>query len=295
MHPPRPTPAQPRRGRPLPVPPGGELGPLQQRVPRERRPSLPRRRQPPRVRHPGVRLDRRSGRPRQGGGADPRRPRAQRRAAAARGGHPRRGVPLQEQHRLRRQLLRLPRELPRRARGRLHQVHRRAHPVPRDPPGLRRRGQGAADGPRRDVLREPARRAHLGGRVERDHAVSSDHQHTRRAARRRRALPSPPRHRGRLQHERVHDVPQDRGDVDRAAHAGGGLAPVARPHAREPHPRHPRDQPRHHLPSPGAARQRPRALGGRDAVGVPAARAAVRQAPRAVAAGGAGARRCGST
>ena len=52
----------------------------------------------------------------------------------------------------RRQLVRLPRELPRRARRRLLQVHRRAHPVPRDPPGLRRRGQGAADGTRRDVL-----------------------------------------------------------------------------------------------------------------------------------------------
>ena len=62
----------------------------------------------------------------------------QRRAAPARRGHPRRGLPLQEQHRLGRQLLRLPRELPRRARRRLHQVHRRAHPVPRDAPGVRR-------------------------------------------------------------------------------------------------------------------------------------------------------------
>ena len=33
------------------------LGPLQQRLPGERRPPLPRRRQPPRVRHPRVRLD----------------------------------------------------------------------------------------------------------------------------------------------------------------------------------------------------------------------------------------------
>ena len=52
----------------------------------------------------------------------------------------------------RRQLLRLPRELPRRARRRLRQVHRRAHPVPRHPPDLRRRRQGAADRTGRDVL-----------------------------------------------------------------------------------------------------------------------------------------------
>ena len=34
-------------------------------------------------------------------------------------------------------------------------------------------------------------------------------------------------------------------------------APVARHDAREPDPRHPRDQPRHHVPAQGAARQRP--------------------------------------
>jgi hypothetical protein len=50
--------------------------------------------------------------PRQGGGADPRGPARRRRAPAARRGHRRRGLPVQEQHRLRRQLLRLPRELP---------------------------------------------------------------------------------------------------------------------------------------------------------------------------------------
>ena len=47
--------------------------------------------------------------------------------------------------------------------------------------------------------------------------------------------------------------------------------PVARPHAREPDPRHPRDQPRHHVPPAGAPRQRARAVGGRDPVRVPAA------------------------
>jgi hypothetical protein len=46
-----------------------------------------------------------------------------------------------------------------------------------------RRWQGAADPPRRRVLREPARGAHLGGRLVRDDAVPADHQHPRRAAR----------------------------------------------------------------------------------------------------------------
>ena len=40
----------------------------------------------------------------------------------------------------------------------------------------------------------------------------ADHQHPRRAPRRRRALPAPPRHRGRLEHERVRHLPQGRGD-----------------------------------------------------------------------------------
>ena len=43
------------------------LGPEQQRLPAQRRPALPRRRQPPGVRHPRVRRDRRPGHPRQGG------------------------------------------------------------------------------------------------------------------------------------------------------------------------------------------------------------------------------------
>ena len=56
----------------------------------------------------------------------------------ARGGDPRRGLPLQEQHRLGRQLLRVPRELPDRAQRRVQPLHRGAHPVPRLPPDLRR-------------------------------------------------------------------------------------------------------------------------------------------------------------
>ena len=71
-------------------------------------------------------------------------------AAAARARGPRRGsLPLQEQHRLRGQLLRLPRELPRAAAGRLLAAVRRAHAVPRHAADPRGRGQGPADPPGR--------------------------------------------------------------------------------------------------------------------------------------------------
>ena len=70
----------------------------------------------------------------------------------ARGGHPRRHLPVQEQHRLGRQLLRLPRELPHEPARRLRPLRRGADPVPREPPDLRRRRQGAADRPGRHVL-----------------------------------------------------------------------------------------------------------------------------------------------
>ena len=51
------------------------------------------------------------------------------RAAPARGGHPRGHLPVQEQHRFRRQLLRLPRELPDQPARRLRALRRGAHPV----------------------------------------------------------------------------------------------------------------------------------------------------------------------
>ena len=60
------------------------------------------------------------------------------------------------------------------------------------------------------VLRQPARRAHLGGRLQRDHPLPADHQHPRRAARRRRALPPAARHRRRLEHERDDHAAQGR-------------------------------------------------------------------------------------
>ena len=49
-----PAPAQPGRGGSVPVPQGRQLGSKQQRVPAQRCPALPRRRQPPGVRHAGV-------------------------------------------------------------------------------------------------------------------------------------------------------------------------------------------------------------------------------------------------
>ena len=73
----------------------------------------------------------------------------------------------------------------------------------------------------------PARRAHLGGRLQRDHPVPADHQHPRRAARRRREVPPAARHRRRLEHVRDHHHAQgghrragagdDRGRASRSA------------------------------------------------------------------------------
>ncbi len=101
-----------RRGRPVPVPARRALGAVVERLPGERRAPVSRRRLAPRVRDTRVRSDPRAGGPRQGGGADPRAPAGGGGGAAARGGHRRRGLPVQEQHRLRGQLLRVPRELP---------------------------------------------------------------------------------------------------------------------------------------------------------------------------------------
>ena len=215
---------------------------------------------PPRVRHPRVRLDPRPRHPRQGRRADPRAAAGLGRAAPPRRGHPRRHLPLQEQHRLGRQQLRLPRELPHLASRRLRPLRRGADPVLRVPSDLCRRRQGAADRPRGDVLHRPAGRAHLGGRVVGHHPEPTDHQHARRAPRRRRALPPAPRDRRRLEHERVRHLPEGRRHVDPAAHARGPEPGAARPHAGEPDPGHPRDQPRHHLPAQGAPRQRPGAV-----------------------------------
>ena len=114
----------------------------------------------------------RPGHARPGRRADPRGPAGRRREAAARRGHRRRDLPVQEQHRLGRQLLRLPRELPGLPARRVRPAGRRPHPVPGDPAAHLRRRQGAADAARRGVLPVPAGRAHLGGRVLGDHPVA---------------------------------------------------------------------------------------------------------------------------
>ena len=200
---------------------------------------------PPRVRDARVRRRPRARRARQGGGAHPRGPARRRRAAAARGGHRRRRLPVQEQHRLGRQLLRLPRELPGRPARRVRPAGRRADPVPRHPADHLRRRQGAADAAGRGVLPSSQRAEHIWEGVSSATTRSpADHQHPRRAARRRRALPPAARHRRRLEHERDDHAAQGRQHRPGAADDRGGRRD-ARPDAGEPDPRHPRDQPRH--------------------------------------------------
>ena len=104
--------------------------------------------------------------------------------------------PVQEQHRLGGQLLRLPRELPRAPAGRL--LPARPTCWCRSSSRARSSRARARCSPRprgRGVLPVAARGPHLGGGLERDHPVAADHQHARRAARRRRALPPPARDR----------------------------------------------------------------------------------------------------
>ena len=209
---------------------------------------------------PGVRLAVRPGRARQGGGVDPRAARRVRRGPAGRGGHPRRHLPVPQQHRLRRQQLRLPRELPDQPRRRPEPLHRGADPVPGQPADLRRGRQGAADRTRGAVLDRAARRAHLGGRLLGHHPLTTDHQHPRRAPRRLRPLPTPPRHRRRLEHERVRHLPEGRRLLAHPAHARGSHRGAARHDAGEPDPGHPRDQPRHHLHATCPPGQRTRGL-----------------------------------
>ncbi len=100
-------------------------------------------------------------------------------------------IPVQEQHRLRGQLLRGCHENYLVSRhgefARLADCARSRSWSPARSWWVRK---GAADASGGLVLGQPARRAHLGRSVERHHALSPDHQHPRRAARGRRALPA---------------------------------------------------------------------------------------------------------
>ena len=79
--------------------------------------------------------------------------------------------------------------------------------------GVDSRGAGLPDLPARRLLRDRGRA--------RDDAQAPDHQHPRRAARRRRPLPAPARHHRRRQPPRRRDPAQDRHDLARARHDRG--------------------------------------------------------------------------
>ena len=241
-----------------------------------------------------MRFHRRPGDPRQGRRADPRAPGRLGRGPAPGGGHPRGHLPVQEQHRFRRQLLRLPRELPDLTARRLRPLRRGAHPLLRVPPDLRRRRQGPADGPGRHVLHQPAGRAHLGGCQLGHHTEPADHQHPGRTPCRRRALPAPPRHRGRLQHERIRHLLEGGRHQHPAADAGGPCRRAPRHDPREPHTGHPGDQPRHHLQAPGPVGQRAGGERPRHPVRIPHPGQALRRDQGPVAARGEGPRHVGA-
>ena len=91
-------------------------------------------------------------------------------------------------------------------------------PVPGHPPAHLRRGQGAADPARRGATASRQRAEHIWEGVSSATTRSpADHQHPRRAARRRRALPAAARHRRRLEHGRGDDAAQGRRRRPRAA------------------------------------------------------------------------------
>lgn len=85
--------------------------------------------------------------------------------------------------------LRVPRELPGGSPRGVLPTRGHPHSVPGHAAAAVRQPAGAADSARRRVLRQPACRAHLGGRQLRDDPLPAHHQHPRRTTRRRRALP----------------------------------------------------------------------------------------------------------
>ena len=249
----------PGRGGPLPVPPGRLLGPQSSNV----------------FLRNGARLYldvgshpeyatpecddvRRARHPRQGRGADPRGPARRRRAAAARGGHRRRHLPVQEQHRLGRQLLRLPRELPGRPARGVRPARRRPHPVPGHPAAHR-----AA--PARCCRPRAARSTAVSQRAE--HIWEGVSSATTRSRPIINTRDEP--HADAERYRRLHVIVGDSNMSETTTLLKVGATDLvlrmieagvvhARPDAGEPDPGHPRDQPRPDRPAHGAAGQRPR-------------------------------------
>ena len=94
---------------------------------------------------------------------------------------------------------------------------RRADPVPGQPPDHLRRRQGRHDLQGRDLLREPARRPHLGGRLLARPPAPGRSSTPGTSRTPTPSVPPPARHRRRLQHERDHDDAQGRVGRPRAA------------------------------------------------------------------------------
>ena len=156
--------------------PGGRDSPRERRA-HQRRPLL-RRPRPSRVLDARVLERARGGRPRPRRGADPHPLDGGREPSPATGRGDR---DLQEQLRRKGQLVRLPRELPRRPGRALLEDRPRAHPAPRLSPDLRGRRKDRRRGaPQRrgtGLPAEPAGRLLRGGGRPRDHAQATDHQH----------------------------------------------------------------------------------------------------------------------
>src|SRR2546429_2450847 len=110
------------------------------------------------------------------------------------------------------------RELPRQPRRAISAPGRGAHPLLRDPPDLRGRREGAPDTAGLPLLPLAARPAHLPGDLGLHDLSALDHQHARRAARRRRALSPPAHHRGRLEHVGSGHLSEDRDNGSGARH-----------------------------------------------------------------------------
>ena len=152
-------------------------------------------------------------------------------AAAPRGRHQRRGLPLQEQHRLGRQLLRLPRELPLGARRRARPPQRGDDPVPRLAPDLLGAGKvlHTAKGPTYCVSQ---RAEHIWESVSsattRSRPIINTRDEPHADAERYRRLHVIV---GRHEHVRVRHLPEGGCDLPHARDGRGRLDGAAGPHA----------------------------------------------------------------